>query len=116
MYNCPHCRQELTIFAFYCPRCQRPVGELRVEGVMLAIWWLDAAGAPVQKWGVKALKSGADYLNLVSVSPSRPSYNDAGTIITFTANPPSGVQKRIELKAIDVFAEVSRPEMQEWQI
>lgn len=116
MHNCPHCRQELAAFAFYCPRCQRPTGALGVEGVMLAVWWLDADGAPSKKWALKTLKNGADYLNLVSVSPVRPSAATRPTIITFTASLGAGQPQRIEKSAVEVFEEVSRPEMQEWQV
>lgn len=119
MYNCPHCQQLLTTFAFYCPCCRRPVGEMRVEGVMLAVWWLDAAGAPASKWGVKTLKSGSDYLDLISVSPRRPSTKPAETTITFTvaASQSGGAQRPpIERRALEVFAELSKLDIQEWQI
>ncbi|MGB7925481.1 MAG: hypothetical protein WCF57_19740 [Pyrinomonadaceae bacterium] len=106
----------MKTFAFYCPRCQRPIGKLQVEGVMLAIWWLDADGAVAKKWGVKTLKSGEDYLNLLSVSPSRPSATAQQTTITLTARQDTGQEQRIERSAVEVFAQVSQPEMQEWQI
>jgi hypothetical protein len=116
MHNCPHCRQELSTFAFYCPRCQRPVGELRVEGDMLGIWWVGADGAPAKKWGVKTFRSGDDYLNLRSVSPERPSATPHQTTITFIVRQDNGQEQRVERSAVEVFAEVSQPKVQEWQI
>lgn len=116
MHDCPHCRQQLNTFAFYCPRCQRAVGELRVEGVMLAVWWLDAGGAPAKKWGVKTLKSGADDLNLEQVSPARPSVREGETLIKFTTRTTAGAQRQIERRAAEVFAEVSRANIQEWEL
>jgi hypothetical protein len=83
---------------------------------MLAIWWLDANGNAKTKWGIRTLKSGAEYLNLLSVSPSRPSFIQAQTTIKFRARTVGGQEKPYELSAVDVFAEVSKPEVQEWQI
>jgi hypothetical protein len=116
MHNCPNCPQELSTFAFYCPRCQRPIGELRVDGDILVVWWVDARGEPSEKWAVKTFKSGTDYLNLIGVSPSRPSASQHQTTIEFTVRPLEGDEQRIEKRATEVFAEVSRAEMQEWQI
>jgi|GEM_PF-3065623 len=118
MYNCPHCRQSFNTFAFYCPCCQRPVGEMQVEGVMLAAWWLDAAGQPASKWGVKTLKSGQDDLDLVAVSPQRPSTKPGETSITFRAmtTQPGGGETSVQVAAAAVFAELLRSDVQEWEI
>jgi hypothetical protein len=116
MHNCPHCRQELSTFAFYCPRCRGKIGELRTDADMLAIWWLNAQGDTAKKWAVKTLKSGSDYLNLLSVSPACPSAASRQTTITFMAGQRLGDKETFERRAVDVFAEVSRSEMQEWQI
>jgi len=87
-----------------------------VDGDILVAWWLDARGEPSQKWAVKTFKSGMDYLNLVGVSPSRPSASQNQTTIEFTLRPLEGEEYRIEKQATEVFAEISRAEMQEWQI
>jgi hypothetical protein len=87
-----------------------------VEGVMLAVWWLDANGTPAKKWSLKTLKSGTDYLNLLSISPTRPSATNRQTTITFTASLGQGREQRIDKSAVEVFNELLRPEMQEWQI
>ncbi|HKS28141.1 MAG TPA: hypothetical protein VJS44_09990 [Pyrinomonadaceae bacterium] len=103
-------------FAFYCPRCQRPTGAMGVEGVMLAVWWLNAEGGPSKKWSLKTLKSGSDYLNLLSVSPARPAAAEGKTTITFMATLGSGPETPINKSAIDVFNELLRQDIQEWQI
>jgi hypothetical protein len=116
MHDCPNCHQELSTFAFYCPRCKHPIGELRVEGDILVVWWLDVKGEPVKKWAVKTFKSGNDYLNLVGVSPSRPSASQARQTIEFMVRPLGGEEHPLEKHVTEVFAEVSRAEIQEWKI
>lgn len=119
MYNCPHCQQSFNTFAFYCPCCQRPVGEMRVEGVMLAVWWLDVTGSPAAKWGVRTLKSGSDYLDLLEVSPRCPSIKPGGTTVTFTVKTSQsgvGASRAIERKAVEVFEELMKSDVQEWQV
>ncbi|HEX8072862.1 MAG TPA: hypothetical protein VF546_23150 [Pyrinomonadaceae bacterium] len=114
MYDCPYCRQELTAFAFYCPRCRRPVGELHVEGDMLTVWWLDAGGEQAARWGLKTLKRGAEDLNLVGVAPERPTADNLA--FKLRARLDQGSELVFERSAVEVFAVVSEQEMQEWQI
>ncbi len=113
MHNCPHCHQELSAFAFYCPRCSKPVGELAVEADMLSIWWLNVDLLPHVKCGVKTLKHGTEYLNLSSVSPSRPA--SGKTEILFTARTPAGDETIIPVSAVEVFTEAMNSS-QEWKI
>jgi hypothetical protein len=87
-----------------------------VDGDILVVWWLDAKGEPLKNWAVKTFKSGSDYLNLVSVSPPRPSASQHQTTITFTVRPLDGQERPIEKQATEVFAEVSRADVQEWLI
>jgi hypothetical protein len=109
MHGCPHCNQELTTFAFYCPRCNKLVGIVEVDGVMLALTWLDASGRPVKKFALKTLKQGPSYLNVKTVSPQYPTNKTTEVVFTLA----DGRQLRQNL--LEFFAAVLDPS-QEWNI
>ena len=115
MHHCPHCHQELERFAFYCPRCGKPVGELVVEGDLLSILWLDIDLKAQGKWGIKTLKSGSDYLNLTGISESRPKRNANASSLRFTARTLAGEGRDIVKEAAEIFAEI-QTSSQEWEV
>jgi len=70
MHKCPHCSQELGCFAFFCIRCSKRVGHVEVDGedgVMLAMWWLDANGDLFEKILVKTLMIGDNTVDAKSL-------------------------------------------------
>lgn len=113
MHYCPNCHQELNGFAFHCPRCRKPVGELAVEGDLLAIWWLEIDSGRSEKYGIKALKRAGEFLNLAGIFPVRPDQNSE--FIEFTAHTLSGNDASFRSKVSDVFAELQQAS-QEWEV
>jgi hypothetical protein len=113
MHNCPHCHQELSVFAFYCPRCGKQTGELIVEGDMLSAWWLNIDMNPQEKWSMKTLKRGLGYLNLSNISEGRPKHNVLELV--FTAVAPMGKEETIRKGVVEIFTEILNPS-QEWEI
>ena len=110
MHDCPHCRQELRSFAFWCPRCGKLVGKVNVEGVMLVKWWLNADHSQQQRCGVKTLKRGTQYIDVASVSPEYPQ-SDTVEIVFSTTKEGESYPQRIR----QFFSEAVDPS-QEWNI
>jgi hypothetical protein len=91
------------------------VGELVVDGDLLSIVWLDLDQKAQAKWGVKTLKSGSEYLNLTSISESRPDRNTNTSTLQFTARTLAGVERSFVKQAIEIFAGILTPS-QEWEV
>lgn len=109
MHKCPYCNQEVNSFAFYCLRCSKPIGQVVIEGELLALWWIDTSNNPLKKAGMKTLKRGNEYLNVASISPPQPSPDVAE--ITFTLSNRDFITQKVS----DFFAQAVSPS-QEWNI
>jgi hypothetical protein len=111
MHNCPHCHLEVQQFSFYCPRCSKLIGMVDIDHVMLATWWLDDAGQPSKKCGVKTLKRNQQYLDLADVSPKFPTAQISN--VTFILADAAKTQLTQDLSE---FFEQATSSAQEWEV
>lgn len=111
MYKCPHCSQDLESFALFCIRCSRKIGLVEIDGVMLALWWLDKGGTPVKKAGTKALKLGGTPVDAKSLEFVSEPEGEPYVLITLRHD---GQPRRIETR--DFFREATNNQTQELKI
>jgi len=113
VHHCPKCHQELNAFAFYCPRCKTPSGELSVKGDLLSVWWLDIDGSPEKEYAIKTVTKTGQSLNLQGVNPRRPDHRS--NRVSFSANTLAGQSANFEKNVVDLFTALQDPS-QEWEI
>jgi hypothetical protein len=111
MHKCPHCHQELKTFAFHCIRCRKEIGRVKVDGVLLALWWLDASGEPVEKVHVKTLMLGDTPVDAQSLEFVSPAQGSPYVLITLT----NDEERPRRQDLVEFFRQATNP-TQEWKI
>lgn len=114
MHNCPNCGQELPTFVFYCPKCGRNIGKIVAENDLIALWWLDAAGTPQERFAKKSLVRRGSYVDPTKVSPEAPNTKIREVLFTIKGSAP-GLSDTIGQSLLEVFKQVADP-TQEWHI